>query len=73
MFRVAPPRPGKCLTVAPTRAASRPVTEARVAAATAAASPEKARAAITEPGAGRSATGARFTLTPTDAQLPPGG
>ena len=64
VFTVAPPRPGKCFTVAATPASRRPRTEARVRAAIPRSSPANERVAITEPGRGTSATGARFTLMP---------
>ena len=64
MFTVAPPSPGKCFTVAATRASRSPRIEARVRAAIPRSSPAKERVAITEPGRGTSATGARFTFIP---------
>ena len=64
VFTVAPPSPGKCFTVAATRASRRPRIDARVRAAMPRSSPAKERVAITEPGRGTSATGARFTWIP---------
>ena len=64
MFTVAPPSPGKCLAVAATRASRSPRIDARVRAAIPRSSPANDRVAITEPGRGTSATGARFTWIP---------
>src|SRR5829696_3023940 len=58
------PSPGKCLAVAATPAPRIPSTEARTRAAIPRGPPANAREAITEPGPGTSATGARFTFTP---------
>ena len=64
MFTVAPPSPGKCLAVAATRASRSPRIDALVRAAIPRSAPANERVAITEPGRGTSATGARFTWIP---------
>src|SRR3954469_11417703 len=66
VFTVAPPRPGKCLTVGLTPPASQPPIAARVAVATRCGSRENSRPLIAAPSTdGTSATGASDTLIPT--------
>ena len=64
VFTVAAPSPGKCFAVGATPPSRIPRTAARVRAAMPRSSPANERVAMTEPGRGTSATGARFTFTP---------
>src|SRR3954454_23271231 len=65
VLTVAPPSPGKCLTVGLTPPASQPPIAARVAVTTRFGSRENSRPAIAAPSTeGTSATGARLTLIP---------
>ncbi len=65
MLTVAPPRPGKCLRVAPTCSRACASTAAVANRATSADPPGKARPASTDAGSeATSTTGARLTLTP---------